>query len=273
MPALAFASLAALAYGFSDFYGGVVTRRSEVIRVVVWSQVAGLVLLMTLVWRFGGGVGLSDASWAILAGLAGAVGLVSLYRGLATGRAVVVAPLSGVLSGVIPAVVGFGLGERPSPITVAGFVVAAMAVWMVSGGRTVRAPGFGLGALAGLGFGFFFVFLSPIPETAGLWPLVPARAASISVLLLLRIRRGGIGSPGPRSTWGMISLVGVGDTLANVFILLALQQGPLGEGAVVSSLYPAVTVLLSAVLLREPVRRLQWAGLAMAVLAMALIAG
>lgn len=273
MPAFAFASLAALAYGVSDFYGGVVTRRSDAIRVVVWSQVVGLALLLIVVWRFGGGVGPSDIGWAILAGLAGAVGLVSLYRGLSTGRAVVVAPLSGVLSGVVPAIVGFGLGERPSPVTVVGFIVAAAAVWLVSGGRTVRAPGFALGALAGVGFGLFFVLLSPIPDTAGLWPLVPARASSIGVLVLLQARRGLFGSPGRVSTWGLIALVGVGDTLANVFILLALQQGPLGEGAVVSSLYPAVTVLLSAILLREPVRRMQWTGLAMAIGAMALIAG
>jgi len=271
MTPLVFAGLAAVTYGASDFYGGMATRRSDATRVVLWSQVVGLMIGFVVAPLVGGAIGPADVGWGMAAGLAGALGLVSLYRGLSTGRAAVVAPMSGVLSGVIPAIVGFGLGERPSTVTALGFGIAAIAVWLVSGGRLEKASGFSLGAIAGLGFGFFFVFLSPIPETAGLWPLIPARSASILVLLL--IRRRAAGPALTRSTWALITAVGVGDMLANVFILLALQRGPLGEGAVVSSLYPAVTVVLSALILHERVRRYQWIGLALAVVAMALIAG
>jgi uncharacterized membrane protein len=271
MTPLVFASLAALTYGASDFYGGVATRRADATRVVLWSQIVGLGLACVTAPLFGGGLGAIDVGWSAAAGLAGALGLVSLYRGLSNGRSAVVAPMSGVLSGVVPAVVGFGLGERPSATTLVGFVLAAVAVWMVSGGRFEPASGFGLGVLAGAGFGLFFVFLSQVPEAAGLWPLLPARAASVGVLLL--IRRRAASPPLDRSTKGLIGAVGAGDMAANVFILLALQRGPLGEGAVVSSLYPAVTVVLSALILGESVRRFQWAGLAMAVVAMGLIAG
>lgn len=270
MTPLAFAALSAVTYGASDFYGGVATRRAEATRVVLWSQVVGLALVVVAAPVFGGGLTGTDVGWGMAAGLAGALGLVFLYRGLSSGRAAVVAPMSGVLSGVVPAIAGFVLGERPSPVTAIGFVLAALAVWLVSGGKLEAASGFSLGVIAGAGFGFFFVFLSQIPESAGLWPLLPARAASVGVLML--IRRRATSESLPRSVWRLIGAVGVGDMAANVFVLLALQQGPLGEGAVVSSLYPAVTVVLSAILLREPVRRMQWAGLLLAVVAMALIA-
>jgi uncharacterized membrane protein len=271
MTPLVFAALAAVTYGTSDFYGGMATRRADATRVVLWSQVVGLLIGLVIAPLVGGGIGLADVAWGVAAGLAGALGLVSLYRGLSTGRAAVVAPMSGVLAGVIPAVVGFGLGERPSAVTALGFVLAALAVWLVSGGRLEKASGFSLGVLAGVGFGLFFVLLSPIPEAAGLWPLIPARSASILVLFVIRRRVAGPALT--RSTSMLIAAVGVGDMLANVFILLALQRGPLGEGAVVSSLYPAVTVVLSALILREAVRRYQWVGLGLAIVAMALIAG
>lgn len=271
MTPLVYAALAAVTYGASDFYGGVATRRAEATRVVLWSQVVGLALVLVAAPVFGGGLTATDIGWGTAAGLAGALGLVSLYRGLSSGRAAVVAPMSGVLSGVVPAVAGFALGERPSSITAVGFALAALAVWLVSGGKLEAASGFSLGVIAGAGFGLFFVFLSQIPESAGLWPLLPARAASVGVLML--VRRRAVSEPLQRSTWRLIGAVGLGDMAANVFILLALQQGPLGEGAVVSSLYPAVTVILSAIVLGEPVRRMQWAGLSLAVVAMALIAG
>ncbi|MFP5333654.1 MAG: EamA family transporter [Acidimicrobiia bacterium] len=271
MTPLVYAALAAVTYGASDFYGGVATRRADATRVVLWSQVMGLGLVSIAAPIFGGGLAATDVGWGMAAGLAGALGLVSLYKGLSTGRAAVVAPMSGVLSGVVPAMAGFVMGERPSAVTLAGFVLAAAAVWLVSGGKLGEASGFTLGVVAGVGFGSFFVFLSQIPESAGLWPLLPARAASVAVLVLVRGRKRS--EPLAGSVWGLIGAVGLGDMAANVFILLALQQGPLGEGAVVSSLYPAVTVLLSAILLREPVRRMQWMGLAMAIGAMALIAG
>jgi drug/metabolite transporter (DMT)-like permease len=270
MTPLVFAALAALTYGTADFYGGVATRRAEATRVVLWSQVVGLGLGLVAAPLFGGGIGITEAAWGAAAGLAGSLGLVFLYKGLSTGRSAVVAPMSGVLSGVFPAVAALILGERPSPVTLVGFVLAAVAVWLVSGGRLGEASGFSYGLIAGLGFGLFFVFLSPIPETAGLWPLIPARTASILVLFLIRRKAGAGFVDWP--TRRLIGAVGVGDMAANVFVLLALQRGPLGEGAVISSLYPAVTVALSALVLKEAVRRFQWVGLALAILAMALIA-
>lgn len=271
MTPLVFAALAAVTYGTADFYGGIATRRIDATRVVLWSQVIGLGIGLIVAPVFGGSMGLADVGWGAAAGLAGAVGLVSLYRGLSAGRAAVVAPISGVLSGVVPAVVGFVVGERSSTVTVLGFVLAAVAVWLVSGGRLEAGSGFSYGVLAGVGFGLFFVLLSPISPDAGLWPLIPARSASIAVMLWMSRRS--VPTVVDWSTRRLVAAVGVGDMAANVFILLALQRGPLGEGAVVSSLYPAVTVVLAALILREAVRRSQWVGLGLAVVAMGLIAG
>src|SRR5690606_23903130 len=153
---LLLAGLAALTYGAADFYGGVATRKTDATGVVLWSQIVGLGVGIVVAPIIGGGMGVGEAAWAAAAGLAGALGLVSLYQGLSTGRAAVVAPMSGVLSGVVPAVAGFALGERPSAVTALGFGLAAVAVWMVSGGRFERASGFSLGLVAGLGFGLFF---------------------------------------------------------------------------------------------------------------------
>jgi drug/metabolite transporter (DMT)-like permease len=272
MTPLVLASLAALTYGTADFYGGVATRRADAIRVVLWSQVVGLTLAVVAAPIFGGSIEAVDIGWGAAAGLAGSLGLVCLYMGLSTGRAAVVAPMSGVLSGVVPALAALWLGERPSAVTLAGFALAAVAVWLVSGGRFEGGSGFWFGLVAGLGFGLFFILLSPIPESAGLWPLIPARTASIVVLTLIVFRRRAGTGPIDWPTRRLVAAVGVGDMAANVFILLALQRGPLGEAAVVSSLYPAVTVLLAVLVLKEAVRRSQWFGLTLAVVAMTLIA-
>lgn len=264
------ALLSALTWGTTDFLGGVAARRVDVVRVVVWSQVAGLVLALVLAPALGGDPRGTDLLLGAAAGVAGVVGLVFLYRGLATGASAVVAPVSGVVSAVVPAVIGLGVGEWPGGLGLAGFVLAVVAVWLATGGSTSAGAGLGSGIVAGLGFGLFFVILAPVPVEAGLWPLVPARVASIAVLVLLMRRRvsGGI----PAGSRGVVAAAGLGDMGANALILVALQLGPLGEGAVVSSLFPAVTVVWSAVVLGERVSTTQRIGIVLAVVAMALIA-
>lgn len=271
MGPLAYALVAAVSYGTADFLGGRASTRVDAMRVVAWSQAFGLAIALVLAPIVGGTPSGTDLLLGGLAGFAGVLGLVSLYRGLAMGRAAVVAPASGVVGAIVPAVVGLVAGERPGTTALVGFVVAVGAVWLASGGTAGDGSGLGLGVLAGFGFGLFFVALAPVPESAGLWPLVPARVSSLGLLVLLL--RGRLGLPADRRARGLILGAGGGDMMANFAILLALQTGPLGEGAVVSSLYPVVTVLLAAIVIREPVSRTQWFGVAGAVVGMALIAG
>ena len=270
MGSIGYALVAAVSYGTSDFLGGRASARIDAMRVVAWSQAIGLAVAIVLAPVIGGTPAPRDLWLGAAAGVAGVLGLVSLYRGLATGRAAVVAPASGVVGATVPAVVGLVAGERPGATALAGFVVAIVAVWLASGGRAETGSGLGLGLLAGVGFGLFFVALAPVPESAGLWPLVPARIASIA--LLAALLRGRVGMVAEARTRLLVVGAGAGDMAANVAILIALQTGPLGEGAVISSLYPVVTVLWAAVVAREPVRPAQWVGVAAAVVGMSLIA-
>ncbi len=263
------AALSALSWGTSDFIGGMATRDHPAKTVVVWSQIVGLAVMMVAAPLFGGTAGGADLRWGALAGAFGGVGLVALYTGLAGGKISVVAPVSGVVGAGIPVVFGVVAGERPSGLTLLGMGVAVIAIWLVSAGETVGTSGLGQAILAGSGFGGFFVAIGQTSETAGLWPLVPARMASVSLVAVLAVASG-TKLKMPR-TW-KVGAAGIGDMAANIFFLLASQVGLLSVTAVVSSLFPGPTVLLGRVVLKEVVRKAQWTGLALALLAVALIA-
>lgn len=248
------------------------TRRVPALAVVLWSQLAGLALGLVAAPLLGGS-GLSGdvLLWGSVAGFVGAFGLIALYQGLATGSMAVVAPVSAVLAAAIPVVVGLGLGERPDLSAWAGMGVAIPAIWLVSRQDTGGwGRGLGLGLLAGLGFGLFFVFLSLTPPDAGLWPLIPARLGSLVLVTGLLIFR----RTSPRlvraSVWPVV-IAGLLDMLANMFFLAAVQRGLLSLLAVVSSLYPVVTVLLARMFLAETIGMRRWAGIGLAVGALGLI--
>lgn len=293
---------AALVYGAADFTGGLATRRTHALAVVVLSQAAGLVvLLVTLPFVADGGPAGGDLARGAVAGIGGGAGVALLYRGLAVGRMSVVAPITAVGAAALPLLWGLVAGERPSPWALAGVVLALVAVVLVSaaqgsepgdvaaagpgaggvvrarpgaGGaaRTGRAlgPGVGEAVLAGLGFGAFFVVLEGTSADAGLWPLLGARtsilvagAAALATRTPLRA------APGQG---GRIALAGVLDMGANVLYLLAARQGLLSLVAVIVSLYPASTVLLARFVLGERLGPAQRIGLTLAAAGVALIA-
>jgi drug/metabolite transporter (DMT)-like permease len=164
------------------------------------------------------------------------------------------------------------LGERPQVAEWIGVVLALPAIWFVASGSSSEGGSGGvlLGLLAGVGFGLFFVALSQAGDSAGFWPLVAARAASVSLMAAVYSRRR---EQAPaRPDWLAITLVGVGDILANVFLLLAFRSGLISLTSVLSSLYPAVTVLLAVTILGENLIRRQIVGLCLALIAVALIA-
>lgn len=264
--------MSAVTWGISDFIGGFATKRVPALVVVLWSQLAGLLVGLVAAPLLGGsGLSASALFWGAVAGLTGSVGLVALYRGLAEGAMAVVAPVSAVLAAAIPLMVGLGMGERPELSAWLGMAVAVPAIWLVSRQGTGEwGHGLGLGAVAGLGFGFFFVFISLAPDDAGLWPLIPARFGSLALVgSLLAVRR--LKPVVPRSSTAPIVVAGVGDMIANMFFLAAVQRGLLSMLAVVSSLYPVVTVLLARIVLAEVVGARRWAGIGLAVGALALI--
>lgn len=270
----------AVVYGAADFLGGLVSRRSPAVAVVVWSQAAGLVVLAAAAAVLGDPVPpVADLGWGALGGVGGGAGVVLLYRGLAIGRMGVVAPTTAVGAAVIPVLVGIGLGERPHPLALVGVAVALVAIVLVSSTSVAEETDTRSGRLpaglpeaigSGVGFALFFVCLANTHPDAGLWPLLTARV-SIGVAAVGGLLTGSSLRP-VRGTLWTIALVGVLDMAANLFYLLAARRGLLSIVAVLVSLYPASTVLLARFVLRESLSGLQVAGLLAAAAGVALIA-
>jgi uncharacterized membrane protein len=262
--AVAFGLASAASWGAGDFSGGLASRRSPAAGVVVISQAAGLVLLVLL----GGATqeilpSASQIGWAVLAGANGAFGLLALYSALASGRMGIAAPVSGVVGAVVPVLVGMALSGSPGPVPLLGFALAGLGVWLLTaaGGGIARTGvrELALPFLAGVSFGLFLVFIHQAGGSAVLWPLAAARATSMSVLAALGGIMGTLRLPG-RSALGLTALAGVLDTGGNVFFVLAAQAGRLDVASVLSSLYPASTVLLACLLLGERLTRRQTVG-------------
>jgi drug/metabolite transporter (DMT)-like permease len=269
------ATACAIVYGTADFFGGLATRRSRVLSVVVLSQTAGLALILVLLPLLPGAYGTLALSWGLAAGLAGAAGLVLFYRALATGVMSVVAPTTAVTSAALPVVFGLATGDRPGVQALVGVALALGAVLLVSqegkGGGQVTPRSVLVSLAAGAGFGGFFILLSMAPDDSGLWPLVGARLSSVSVVALLALLTGRGLRPGAGSL-PVIVAAGVLDMTANVLYLLAQRDGLLSLVAVLVSLYPASTLVLANRVLGERLRAVQIAGVVCALAAVALIA-
>ncbi|MFG2075835.1 EamA family transporter [Nonomuraea maritima] len=269
------ATACAIVYGTADFFGGLATRRSRVLSVVVLSQIAGLVLVAGLLPLLPGTYDAGAMGWGLAAGLSGAAGLVLFYRGLATGVMSVVAPTTAVTSAVLPVVFGLATGDRPGFWALTGVVLALGSVLLVSqeGGGAGRATTSSVltSLAAGAGFGGFFILLSMAPHEAGLWPLLGARLSSVSAVALLALATRRTLRPGSGSLYVIVA-AGVLDMVANVLYLLAQRDGLLSLVAVLVSLYPASTLLLARQVLGERLRAVQLTGVGCALVAVALIA-
>jgi drug/metabolite transporter (DMT)-like permease len=266
---------AALAYGLSDFVGGVLTRRASVWAVAATSQATAAVLAVGLVVADPGHVHTPAVLWGVLAGLGTGAGNVFIYRGLAAGRMAVVAPLSAIAAAALPVLSGFVGGERPGTLPAIGVVTAIPAVWLVSGGGSgLRSAGRAdvlNGLFAGLGFGVQFSALGQVPEHAGLMPLAISQVVSVVAIVVSAIT---LSAPVlPRDRFSRLGVVaGLLAGIATVCFQLAAQRGLLTIAGVVASLYPAVTVVLATVVLRERIDLAQGIGLALGAAAIALIA-
>lgn len=273
------AVMAAIGYGAADFVGGLASRHVSHWTVAFAGQLTGGAALLVVGLSMPGSVRTEDVAWALLAGLGSAVGTVFLYRGLARGRMGVVAPVSGVGAALVAVLAGVSLGERPTMLAWLGVLAALPAIYLVSRDTTqesVHGSG-GLldGGLAGLGFGVLFVALAQIPESAGLLPLAANQGVGAMLTLVLA---GALRQPlWPRerssrraAVWGAAGgLLGTSGTVAFLF---ASHTTHLAVTGVLASLYPAVTVLMAAVLLRERVRPSQTVGLAVCGASVCLVA-
>lgn len=269
---------AASAYGLSDFLGGLLSRRVSAWLIAVLAQTAGAVALVAAATAGGGSPTAEDLLWGAASGVGSGLGTLFLYRGLGGGQMSVVAPLSAVGAAVLPVLVGVGTGERPAVLAWVGIACALPAIWLVSsaGGaeaaRVARSRSVRDGLLAGAGFGVLFVAIGQVSAGAGLWPLSLGQVVAAVVLAAGAVLAGASVRAAPRRLVAAAVAVGLCAAVASLFYQLAVRGELVSVTAVLTSLYPALTVLLAAMVLHERVSRRQAVGLALAAVAVGLVA-
>lgn len=267
-------SLAAAAFwGAADFAGGMAAKRANIFRVVALAHATGFLLMLLLALLTREQIPpREDLLWGVTAGLFGAVGIAALYKALAIGRMGIVAPIASVVTGVLPVLVGMRTEGLPGRLQILGFALALISIWMIArpNGEIDSHRGVGLALLAGIGFGLFLIAGKQAGHHGVFWPMVAARSASTLLMLLIVgfLRRDERPLSGALL---VIILSGVGDSLGNALFVAATRHGRLDVAAVLSSLYPASTVILARVLLKERISPLQNLGIVGALLSVALI--
>jgi drug/metabolite transporter (DMT)-like permease len=280
---------AAVTFGTADFCGGVATRRVNVLVVVLLSQALGsFALALCLIAFSNEPPSVRAFSWGAAAGIAGTLGIVLFYRALAEGSMSIVAPVTAVEAACVPVLFGLLIGERPSALALLGVVTALPAVALVSSSESPetvagdaprssagRWARFGVNGIpqavgAGLCFGAFFILVERAGPSGGLWPVVGVRIVStVAMVVAILITRPSFA--GVRENLGLLTVAGTLDVTANVFFLVATHHTLLSIAAVLTSLYPAVTVLLATAILKERLRPVQLVGLVGALVGVALI--
>lgn len=271
---IAFGLGSALAFGAGDFTGGTAARRLPALAVAAGAQVVGLVGLLVLLVVAGATPPDGGALWiGTAAGVAGAIGLAALYRGLAMGSMGIVTALSGVGSVVIPLAVGALLGATVSSLQLVGVALAAAAAVAASGASLsggVRRDALRMAGVAAIAFGAWFVLLDLAAEGDAMWALVASRASAsvfmVAVALVARTRL----HPEPRQL-GLIGLAGILDVAGNGLFVLARGEIAVGLAAAMSGIYPIVTMILARALGNEALPRLGFVGVVLAVAAIVLI--
>ncbi len=278
--AVLLAALSALTFGAGDFCGGLSARRMAAQWTTAVAQATGLVLIVTVAALVGGAPRGTDLGLGVAAGTCGGIALVVFYWAMAQGPMSVVAPLSAVMSALVPTVAGMVGGERPGALGMVGILLALPAIVLISrepapgddeADRTPATPRvIAAAAVSGVGFGLFFTFVSHTSEDSGLWPLAGARSAAILLALVVVA----VSRPArPRADGARLAmLTGCLDASGNALFLLASRQGLLTLVGVIGAMYPASTVVLARVVLGERLARHQLAGLAVAAGAVVLIA-
>ena len=269
---------ASLSWGVGDFLAGLSSRKLQLLTVLVVSQAAGLTSLAVLVAaRASGPPEARYLLYAGLAGIAGAIGLAALYRGLAVGSMSVVAPISATAA-VIPVVAGLITGERPSAAQGAGIALALAGVVLASrerradgGGRGI-AEGVGLALVAAVAFGILLVALGAASDGDALWATLSMRGTSFTLIAVTALVVRPDLSLG-RNDLAALALIGVLDAAGNALFALATTESLLSVAAVLAQLYPVVTVLLARVVLGERISRPQQVGVVSAFAGIALITG
>ena len=270
----------AATWGAADFIGGLASKRTSPYRVLFLAEIAGLIPFTALALLTREPIPSTlDLLWGAISSLVGLAGLTILYRALADGQMTIAAPVSALFAALIPVIFGFFTLGAPSLATFGGFILAFLAVWLIS--QTDKAnwrfPLRGLRSFAdlrlplfsGLFFGLYFIVIHRATLNAFFWPLVMARFAGFAAFGLYALITRQPAMP-PRDVWGFCIVNGVIDIGGNAFYILSAQTGRIDVAAVLGALYPASTVLLAWIFLKEKINWTQTFGVILALIAIVL---
>jgi drug/metabolite transporter (DMT)-like permease len=277
--------VSALVFGSADFLGGLASRRMSAVLTTAIVALAGFVVLLLGLPLFGGTWSVQAVLLGAASGIAGAIAIGLLYACLAVGPMSILSPLTAVVSAIVPLVFGLVGGERLGTIGYLALGLAVVAIVMVgfvpekgAVRPTVRAVLMAVGS--GAAIGTFLIIIDAAPDDSGLIPLVVNRVVNaaimftiVAIMVIVARRR----SSGPahgvwRDGLRLAIACGVLDAIANVGLLIGVRTGDLSVMAVLVALYPAGTIILAAVVLRERIAPVQYAGLVLAIVAGAMLA-
>jgi len=271
-----FALLAAVVYGCGDFVGGFASRSRSAVTVLLYAYPVGAALMLALLPLFSGPLDPRTALLGAGGGIGGMVGVIVMYSLMARAPMNIISPVTAVLAAVVPGGFGVLVGDRPHVSAWFGIVLGMAAVMLVSHTPDdhphgpVGARVLALACVSGIGFGAYFICLARADPHSGMWPLVISRITSAALIVPLARRTRAFEVLTGR-VLGLAVLCGILDASANLFFLLASRHGLLSIASVITSLYPAMTVLLAVWLLHEHTGRLQRVGLALAAVSIVLI--
>jgi drug/metabolite transporter (DMT)-like permease len=278
--AAGFGLLSATSWGGSDFVGGIGARRAPALLVVAAGHIVSLLLLLVLCRVLHAAIPASGPLlYAALGGFEGSLALAIFYRALAMGAMGLTAALTGLLTALVPVLFSLVHEGLPTPLTCVGLALGLVAIWLISHTPAAKAAALNrtstprlpllLGALAGLGFGTQLILFKMASPGGILWTMTAARAAGVIALVIV------VAVMPPKAPWRGFWLTGIVagvlDTAGNLFYIQATRVGRLDIAAIVCSMYPAGTILLAAIVLREWPTRRQFAGIALALAAVALL--
>jgi len=267
--------LSAASWGGSDFAGGWGARRASALLVTASGQIVSLAALLVLCFVLRLALpGTSYLVYAAIGGFEGAIALAVFYRALSIGAMGLTAALTGLMTALVPVLFELIHSGWPSAITVVGLAIGLAAIWLISHspareGASTSRRALLLGASAGIGFGAQLILFKAAAAGGVLWTLTAGRVAGVIAIVLV------VAFAPPKGPWRGFWIAGVIsgslDTVGNLFYMMASQLGRLDVAAVICSMYPAGTILLAGILLRERPTRRQMAGMGLALAAVALL--
>lgn len=273
----AYSVSAVFLWGAADFAGGFASRRANAFVFTAFSHLCAFILMIaTAVAQNGAFPDRASILWALAAGAIGGFSLAIFYGALASGQMGLTAPISALIGAAIPTLLDIALEGAPTRWTIAGFALAILAIWLITrpegssqADSSNRPRGVAIAALAGVGFAGFYVFIHQAHGSptwiAGISRIGSLTATGTAVL----VTRAPLSLN--RQSLGLATFAGCADITASAFFIYASQHGRMDEAVVITSLYPAVTVLLARLVLKEHFSRWKFVGLLAALAAVPLI--